>query len=259
MTGATDRAGPRRHRPRVLVGALGVMMLAACAKTVAPPPPPPPPPPVQIVVPPRPVPPLGATQGMIIPRKVATGTRQTVNAFITPMQATWNVRSAFNVAALNCLAPQYQPILTNYQTFLTRFKTPLTAANRTMSREFAAQYGREGRAAEDAYLTKVYNYFSMPQVQTAFCDRVLGLSGQANTVAPADLNTFAAAALPSIEQVFEQFFVSYERYEQELAAWEAKYGVHGQIDPYALQRAVAATPPPIVEPRPLPTAGPILR
>lgn len=259
MTGATEGAGARWRRVRAFAGALGVVMLTACAKTVAPPPPPPPPPPVQIVIPPRPVPPLGATAGMIIPRKVGMGTRQTVNAFITPMQATWNVRSAFNVAALNCLAPEYQPILANYETFLTRFKTPLAAANRTVSREFASQYGREGRAAEDAYLTKVYNYFSMPQVQTAFCDRVLGLSGQATTVAPADLNSFTAAALPSIEDVFEQFFAAYERYEVELAAWEAKYGAHGQIDPYTLQRTVAATPPPIIVPQPLPTEGPILR
>lgn len=259
MTCATDRLPLRWGSVRAFAGALVLTMLAACTKAVAPPPPPPPPPPVQIVIPSRPTPPLGATPGMIIPRKVGMGARQTVNAFITPTQATWNVRSAFNVAALNCLGPQYQPILTNYQTFLTRFKAPLATANRTVSREFAAQYGREGRAAEDAYLTKVYNYFSMPQVQTPFCDRVLGLSGQVHTVAPADLNTFTAAALPSIEEVFEQFFTAYERYEQELAAWEAKYGVQGQIDPYALQRAVAATPPPAVAPQPLPTAGPILR
>lgn len=195
---------------------------------------------------------------MILPQKAVNGIRQTVNTFITPAQTTWNVRSAFNVAALNCLGPQYEPLLANYQTFLARFEKPLANAYTATSREFNAQYGGAGRAAEDAYLTKVYNYFALPPVHDAFCDKALALSSQAVLVEPTELEGFTAQALPSLEAVFEEFFTSYERYEQELAAWEASYGA-APLDPYALQRAVAATPPPIIVPQPLPTEGPILR
>lgn len=240
-------------------GAMGILALAACATPAPPPPPPPPAPAVQIVPPPRPLPPIGANAGMILPQRAVNGVRQTINAFITPAQTTWNLRSAFNVAALNCVGPQYEPLVANYQTFLTRFSRPLATANTASLREFNAQYGREGRSAQDAYLTKVYNYFALPPVHDAFCDRALALSGQAATVAPADLDAFAAQALPSIESVFEAFFVSYEAYQRELADWDAKYGPNPPLDPYAVQQAIAAAPPAPAAPQPLPTEGAILR
>lgn len=251
-----------RLRPAALaVASAAVLGLSACTTAPPPPPPAPPAPPVFVLPPPKPLPPAGTTGTLVIPAKLPSGVRQTVNAFITPAQTTWNLRSAFNVAALNCIKPGYESILTNYQTFLTRFRAPLAEANRAVTREFAARYGRQGRANEDAYLTRVYNYFALPPVSDAFCDRALAVSGQAVLVAPGELNNFAATALPSMEGVFEAFFVSYEQYQQDLAAWEAKYDAHASIDPYALQRAVAATPPPVfrAEPQPLPTAGPIIR
>ena len=259
MTYPNDRQSGRWRSLKTGMAAIGLTVLAACAKTVAPPPPPPPPPPIQIIAPPKPLPPVGAYYGMSIPQKLPMGTRQTVNSFITPMQATWNVRSAFNVAALNCLAPRHAPLLENYQTFLTRFDRQLATANKAITREFAAQYGRDGRSAEDAYLTKVYNYFALPPVQEAFCDTALALSGEAVIVEPGDLDTFTARALPVIEADFERFFSAYEQFELNLAAWEAKYGTNVALDPYALQQAIAATPPVVAMPQPLPTEGPILR
>lgn len=237
---------------------LGVLTLAACAQT-PPPPPIPVAPPVYIQAPPRPYLPAGATRFMAIPPKTAGGLRQTVNTSISTAQVTWNMRAALNVAALNCLQPEHQAILANYQTFLTKFERPLASANRTMSREFSARYGREGRAVEDAYLTKLYNYFAMPQVQDEFCDAALALSNEAIAVEVAELDSFTAQSLPRMEQVFERFFSAYDQYRENLVRWELTYGPYAALDPYALQRAIAATPLPAPQPQPLPTSGPILR
>lgn len=258
MTRVEPRSPTRLRAAGLVLAVLSVASLAGCA-TAPPPPPPPPPAPVQILSPPRPLPPPGANANFVVPPRAFNGVRQTVNTAITSSQTTWNVRSALNVAALSCQGPQYEPLVANYATFLTRFRRELSSAQTQINREFTAQYGREGRPAVDAYLTKVYNYFSLPPVHDAFCDRALALSGQVVAIAPAELNAFTAQALPSIETVFEEFFQSFERYQQELAAWEVKYGVNPPLDANALQQAIAAATPAPPAPQPLPTAGPILR
>ena len=63
------------------------------------------------IIPPRPIPPNGAAYVMSIPRLGADGVRQTVNSGLSADERAWNFRAAWNVAALNCLAPEYQPIL----------------------------------------------------------------------------------------------------------------------------------------------------
>lgn len=201
-----------------------VASLAACAPPPAPPPPPPPPPPPVAVIPPRPIPPNGAFGSMVIPQIGADGVRQTVNANLSPAQTTWNLRSALNVAALNCLETKHMGILPNYKTFLTAHAGSLSATNRTLAGEFRKRFGPTYRDAQDSYMTQVYNYFALPPALDNFCDVSLEVSNDLRAVPKGQLDLFAATALPRIETVFENFYRAYEQYRTDLAAWDASYG-----------------------------------
>jgi hypothetical protein len=133
--------------------ALGSALLAACA-TPAPPPPPPPPPVVE-AVPYRPLPPGGAHYVMDIPARGPVGKRVTVNTGISDDQLVWHLRSAWNVAALNCLAPEYEPILEAYRGFLTKNARSLKATNDRIEAEYAKKHKtkRAAYVARDGTVT----------------------------------------------------------------------------------------------------------
>lgn len=153
----------------------------------------------------------------------ATGVRQTVNAGISSAQTTWNLRSAYNVAALNCLDPKHAQIVVNYRAFLKTQLKPLAAANKAVDAEFKTKFGPRFIPPREAYMTQVYNYFALPPTLPSFCDAALAMSAEAATIKPADLDGFSARALPQIEAVFLQFYRSYEQYKDDLAGWQAKY------------------------------------
>lgn len=198
--------------------------LAACAPKAPPPPPPPPPAPVPVVViPPRPTPPNGAAPTLVVPPMGANGVRQTVNASISTAQTTWNLRSAYNVAALNCLAPQHAEILIGYRAFLRTHARALTAANRAVDSEFRARHGSRFIAPREAYMTQVYNYFAFPPTLDAFCDAALVMSREGQAISPREMDAFAARSLPQLEAVFDSFFRRYEQYRIDLASWDAQY------------------------------------
>jgi len=161
---------------------------------------------------------------MVIPRIGADGVRQTVNANLTPAQTTWNLRSALNVAALNCLETKHMGILSNYKAFLVNHAGSLSATNRALSSEFRLKFGSTYRDVQDSYMTQVYNYFALPPALDKFCDVSLEVSNDLRAVPKGQLDLFAATALPRIETVFENFYRSYEQYRTELAAWDARYG-----------------------------------
>ena len=117
-------------------------------------------------------------------------------------------------------------LLDNYKLFLTNFDKQLDKANAKIEAEFREQYGdrRTGRTELDSYMTKVYNYFTLPPAKTAFCDAALALSNESVAVAPADLDSFSARAMARFEGVFEDFFRSFERYQSNLATWDRLYG-----------------------------------
>lgn len=167
---------------------------------------------------------MNATTGMTIPLVAATGVRQTVNANISSAQTTWNLRSALNVAALNCLDPEYTGLVDNYGAFLKRNDKQLSAVNKVLTTEFRERYGATFRDVQDSYMTQVYNYFALPPTKSDFCDVSYAISNEALQVVPDDLDTFAATALPRIESVFEDFFRAYEEYRVDLAAWNSEYG-----------------------------------
>tara|TARA_Y100001947_G_scaffold152105_1_gene153234 strand:+ start:41 stop:829 length:789 start_codon:yes stop_codon:yes gene_type:complete len=167
---------------------------------------------------------MSATTSMAIPMVAANGVRQTVNAGLTPAQTTWNLRSALNVAALNCQDPKYIGLVDNYGAFLKRNAKELSATNRALQSEFRQRYGSTYRDVQDSYMTQVYNYFALPPAQDAFCDVSFAISNEALTVEPSQLDLFASTALSRIENAFEDFFRAYEQYRVDLAAWDSEYG-----------------------------------
>ena len=209
---------------RAVPVALLALAMASCGPK-APPPPQPPPPPPKVVVPPppKPVPPMGASDNLAIPSVDASGLRQSVNRGITPAQTLWNLRSAFNVAALNCNSPAHAAILPRYKAFLKANGKVLSATNKKVDAEFKARYGAKFSAPREEYMTSVYNHFALPPVTPAFCNAVLAMSADALTVKPAGLEAFAGSGLPSIEVVYDDFYRRYETYRAELAEWQARY------------------------------------
>jgi hypothetical protein len=206
----------------------GLALLAACgaqpAKVVSVVEPPKPAPPVAEVVPPRPTPPFGALPNLSVPAVGADGVRATVNAHLSDAQTLWNLRSAFNVAALNCTDPRYGAVVPAYRLFLKKHRSLLSATNKAIDGEFQARFGRQAIVQRESYETQVYNYFAFPQTMSGFCDAVLTMSSSLGPVAPAELPSFSRQNLPAIEAVFERFFAAYDQYRGALAAWEARYG-----------------------------------
>lgn len=200
----------------------GVALLAGCA-TLAPPPPPPPPKPIVVVVPPRPQPPDHAPLNLAVPPVGPNGVRVSVNREITPAQMAWNLRSAYNVAALNCNGPEHGEILPNYRQFLKANAKTLKKLNARVDAEFKDKYGTDFVAPRESYMTEVYNHYALPPTMAQFCTTVLAISREGLTVKPAALEDFAQQRLPMIEAVFDAFFQRYDAYRAALADWTARY------------------------------------
>lgn len=198
-----------------------VIALAGCS-TPAPPPPPPPP---VVTIPPRPSPPLGAAPNLTIPPLGPTGARTTVNSNLSTAQIVWNLRSAFNVAALNCLDPEFAPILPGYTSFLETHKKALSTVNKDLDKSFRENFGAKIYIRErETYQTQVYNYFALPPVQPSFCNAALQVSNELLTVPAGQLETYAIGGLDKVDTPFREFFNSYDQYRADLQAWEARYG-----------------------------------
>ncbi|MDE2436322.1 MAG: hypothetical protein KGM49_08690 [Sphingomonadales bacterium] len=212
-------------RRNIKVGSVIVVLgaLASCGPKSTPPPPPPPPPPQVVVIPPRPMPPLGASPLLAVPQLGATGVRQTINTGITSNQTSWNVRSAFNVAALNCQRPEHADILTAYKTYLKTNRIALGKVNKAVDTEFRQKYGPTFVRPREAYMTQVYNYYAFPPTLPKFCDAALVMAHEVPGLKPVDLAAFSTRNLAQMDGVFEQFYRSYEQYRADAAAWDAKY------------------------------------
>ena len=161
---------------------------------------------------------------MQVPPLLATGLRYSVNREITPAQMTWNLRSAYNVAALNCHGPSHAEIVPSYRAFLKVHAKGLAAANRKVDSEFREKHGSKFVAPREKYMTEVYNHFASPPTLPAFCDAIVAVSRELKTIKPAELSTFAARSLPSVEIVFDDFYHRYAQYQADLAAWERQFG-----------------------------------
>lgn len=203
--------------------ALTSSAVEARKKKPLPPPPPPPPPVIVIPPPPRPTPPNGASPAVIVPKILPDGLFQSVNRQITPAQTVWNFRSAYNVAALNCRDPKYDPIVVGYRAFLKKHAKALTLANRKVDGEFRALYGAKFIPNREKYMTAVYNHFAAPPVQPQFCDAVMAVNNDVPALKLAGLTDFAQRNLPNIEIVFDDFYRKFAEYQVQAAAWDARY------------------------------------
>lgn len=217
----------RRIPVRTVLAATGLALLAACATPAPPPPPPPPPPQVVEAVPYRPIPPAGSTYTMPIPPIGADGVRHTVDTGLDDNETIWNLRSVWNVAALNCLSDLHEKaVLDGYSAFLKANAKKLKAVNIALDKKYAASAGSvaSGRKAREVHMTQVYNYFATPAVIANMCNVALAVSNEWMQSPPSDLSAFAAATLPRFEAVYLDFFNAYDRYRSESAAWDAKWG-----------------------------------
>jgi len=234
-------------KARAGAAVLGIALLAACAPK-APPPPPPPPPPVE-VIPYRPLPPSGATYIMTIPARGLDGQRATVLRGLSDDERIWYFRSAWNVAALNCVGPQYDPILEGYRSFLKDNAKALTAVNTRIDKAYRKNYPtpKQAVAAREKVMTSVYNYFALPPARLEYCQTAMRIAGLAAATPKPDAATLAAANFAQWEAPFENFFVAYEQYQRDSAAWDARYGArYGASQPgYLAVQAARATGAPI--------------
>ena len=201
--------------------------VAACAP--APAPAPVPPPPVIVVAPPpppaMPLPPGGAAVTMKIPPVAMDGVRTTPNRTLTREEHIWHFRAALNVAALNCQGPVWGEIAQNYNRYLQVHKSRLAQTNKAVDAEYVKRYpGQNALRIRDTRMTDLYNYFALPPVRAEFCDKSLLKSREIIGVPLTALPEYSYGALNDLDAVFINFFNAFERYQRDLADWNAKYG-----------------------------------
>ncbi len=196
----------------------------------------------------RPLPPGGAHYVMDLPARGPDGRRITINSDLSDDQLVWNLRSAWNVAALNCLAPEYEPILQGYRQLLTGNVKTLKAVNDRLEKSYNSRFRvrRDAIVARDGYTTQVYNFFAEPGARAGFCRAALDMSNRALAAPPTDILGFARANFNGLLVPFEQFFDDYEAYQRAAADWDARWGsLYGPSQPgwVAVQQARAGQAP----------------
>jgi hypothetical protein len=243
----TSRTAPITIR-RMGVAALaaGTALVAACTTPASAPPPPAPRPQAQAaeVVPYRPLPPAGASYVMKIPPRGPDGKRITVNSNLTDDRLVWHLRSAWNVAALNCLAPEYDPILQGYRAFLSNNVRSLKAVNDRIEKTYQSRFRvrRDAIVARDAESTQVYNFFANPAARSGFCLASLDVAKRYLAAPKTQPLPFAKENFQVMMVPMEEFFDQYEAYQRASAEWDAKYGArYGASQPgwVAVQQARA--------------------
>lgn len=220
--------------------AAGTAVVAACTA----PAPPPPPPPVVETVPYRPLPPPGASYVMKIPPMGPDGKRITVNSNLSDDRLVWHFRSAWNVAALNCLAAEHQPVLEGYRAFLANNVRTLRAVNDRIEKTYNDRFRprRAAIVARDGESTQVYNFFANPAARGGFCVAALDVANRFAAAPNTAALAFAQENFPVLMAPLENFFNEYEAYQRAAAEWDEKYGErYGPSQPgwVAVQQAIA--------------------
>lgn len=163
---------------------------------------------------------------MDIPQRGADGKYLTINRQLTEDELVWHFRSGWNVAALNCTAPQYQPILDGYSAFIKDHARSLKRLNDRIDAVYRREIGSRRAAirAREAQMTSVYNFWALPPVRAGFCSAALDISSRALAAPPSDPVAFAKTNFDQLEAPFETFFAEYQAYRQLSAQWDAEYG-----------------------------------
>ncbi len=198
------------------------------------------PPPVAAPAPaPMPRPPLGAAANLTIPGATTDGGYATINRALTADAALWHLRSALNVAALQCDVADPAGVA-HYNRLLKVHAARFAAAHRALE----AEYRRGGGDWQDRFddaMTRVYNYFAQPPVRAQFCATALPMLAQVAEIPAGGLDGFAGAGLASLDQPFVDFYRAYDRYRIELAQWQAGQGPKLAVDPQVLLASTEVT------------------
>lgn len=126
-----------------------------------------------------------------------------INRGLSPAATVWHVRAALNVAALACRGAQEAGIIQRYNAMLATHRSTLSAAETALSDEYKAGGGNWQDRYDDA-MTRLYNFFSQAQAREAFCTASVATLAETETLAPGELNAFAAAVLPTLDAPFAQ-------------------------------------------------------
>lgn len=230
------------------------LLVASCAK---PPPPPvtPPPPLVPTVMP---LPPMGSAQDMALPEMDVQGHFITPNRGMTGQQALWHVRMALNVAALGCREAN-RAMATHYNAMLHIHVAPLNQANIAADAIYKLKYGADAVRVRETINTTVYNFFSLPPAQKAFCQTALAVVTTINGKTPEALFAYAPEALDALEKPFQDFWEAYADYLRRLEEWRRRFA-RGTVTvlpcPASSPDCSASSPPRPSAPAPLPGAAP---
>jgi len=191
------------------------------------------------VVAPVPRPELATNLTAVVPPpRLPDGRYRTINAEIDPIQTEWHVRAALNVAAIGCRGIADGALVNAYNAMLTSQKAELAKANSAVEARFRAA-GGDWQSAHDAYMTRLYNFFSQPAAKAAFCAAADQIAPQAATPA-GGFQTFAVQALPQLEAPFLETYRQVDAYKLALAQWQAG----------ATTQLAAATPAAVAGPAP---------
>ena len=213
------------------------LIAAACAERRTPPAPPP----VVVAVPPlvpvpRPTPPKGSAPNLVIPLRLADGSYATPNRSLSAAGQLWHLRVALNVAALTC-DDATASVPAGYNRLLAARKKRFADAYKAMS----TQYGSLN--SFDTAMTRLYNYFAQPPAQKGFCPVARETLTQVEAVSDEGLATFAAQAMPKLDQPFVDFYIAYDSYRSALASWNASQPLPSVASPaFAPAPAVQAAP-----------------
>ena len=109
--------------------------------------------------------------------------------------AIWQVRSALNVAALNCRKQSHAAITSNYNLMLKRQRAVLAAAYAAEQDVFRRDFGKRWQSAHDAHATRTYNLFAQQSLQPRFCDLATRISARASSVEETAFPAFAMISL----------------------------------------------------------------
>jgi hypothetical protein len=127
-------------------------------------------------------------------------------------ELVWNLRSALNVAALQC---QFEPTLLsvlNYNIILENHKEELKKAFDTMTKYYTrvAKVKKDGQTNMDRFSTRAYSGFTAVQGQYGFCqtagrvarDAVFAPRGTLHTLASERMSELRKSQIPFGEQYF---------------------------------------------------------
>ena len=124
-----------------------------------------------------------------------------INRGLTQAATVWHVRAALNVAALACRGANEAAIVARYNAMLTAHKATFAGAQATLTAEYKAG-GGDWQDRQDDAMTKLYNFFSQAQARDAFCAAAAATLAETETLAPGEMQAYAAAVLPTLDAPF---------------------------------------------------------